>query len=132
MPIKTFLEACKQQKVDPKKALPKLAGTLIRFQKAQIAYAKLLIIAEALNEGWTPDWDNENEWKYWPWFYLNKPGFRFHDSPFSNASTDTAGGSRLCFRTRELSDYAAKTFISLWEEMMVIPKPVKKVAKKKK
>lgn len=132
MPIKTFLDACKALKIDPKKALPKLAGTPIRFQKAQMAYAKLLIIAAALNEGWTPDWDNGNEWKYWPWFWMNKPGFRFAGSYYSYTDTITSGGSRLCFRTRELSDYAGKTFLSLWEEMMVIPKPVKKAAKKKK
>lgn len=132
MPIKTFLEACKKLKIDPKKALPKLTGAPIRFQKAQIAYAKLLIIAEALNEGWAPDWDNQSEWKYWPWFWMNKPGFRFGVSLYSYTSTYSSSGSRLCFRTRELSDYAGKTFLSLWQDMMVIPKPMKKAAKKKK
>lgn len=126
MPIKTFLEACKKLKFDPKKVVPNVASLPKKHQKAQVAYAKLLVIAEALNEGWEPNWDDSNEYKYWPWFYMNKPGFRFDDSHDAWSAAGTTGGSRLCFRTRELSDYAAKTFLSLWKDMMVLPKPSKK------
>lgn len=126
MPIKTFLEACKKLKVDPKKVVPSLTGVPKKNQTAMIAYAKLLVIAEALNDGWIPDWDNSSEYKYWPWFWMDKPGFRFFASYYSRAASHSTGGSRLCFRTRELSDYAGKKFLSLWKDMMVIPKPAKK------
>lgn len=126
MPIKTFAEACKKLKLSPIKVLPKLLGTPKKHHKAMIAYAKLLVITEALNEGWEPNWDDTNEWKYWPWFYMNKPGFRFFASFCSYAFTFTSGGSRLCFRTRDLSDYAAKQFLSLWKDMIVLPKAAKK------
>lgn len=123
--VKTFSEACKKLKLDPRKALPEVTGMPVRFRRAQIAYAKLLIIAEALNEGWMPDWDNSGEWKYWPWFWMNNPGFRFCGSDFTVSLSNASSGSRLCFRTRELSDYAGKTFLPLWRDLMIISKPVK-------
>lgn len=129
MRIKSFLEACKKLKLDPKKVLPVVKSMPLHMQKPQIAYAKLVVIAQALNEGWEPNWDDTNEWKYWPWFYMNKPGFRFGGSDYAIPGSGTTGGSRLCFHTRELSDYAGKQFLSLWREMMVMPK---KPAKKKK
>lgn len=33
------------------------------------AYARLVIIAEALNEGWKPKFDGD-ECRYYPWFYI--------------------------------------------------------------
>ena len=125
MPIKTFLEACKKLKLDPKKVLPVVKSMPLEMQKPQLAYTKLVIIAAALNDGREPNWDNTNEWKYWPWFWMDKPGFRFGASDCSLSGTDSAGGSRLCFRTRELSDYAAKKFLPLWKDLMVIA-PAKK------
>lgn len=34
-----------------------------------LAYLKLRIICAALNEGWEPQF-TEDEWRYYPWFYL--------------------------------------------------------------
>jgi hypothetical protein len=42
------------------------------------AYRLLKLLAKALNQGWTPDWNNHNEYKYYPWFEMGgSPGFRF-------------------------------------------------------
>jgi hypothetical protein len=68
--IKTFAEACKVLKRDPKK-LPVVTGLPTKHRKSIVAYFKLVTIAEALNEGWTPDWSNHNEYKYWPYFKVN-------------------------------------------------------------
>ena len=35
-----------------------------------LAFAKLRVIAEALNEGWKPKFDGD-ECRYYPWFYIN-------------------------------------------------------------
>lgn len=80
------------------------------------------LIAEAYNEGWTPDWDNTNEYKYYAWWYMNKgasgSAFRFGSCNFgSHASTV---GSRLVFRTEELARDAAKKFKDVYEGYMVI------------
>ncbi len=41
-------------------------------QRSMLAYHKLTVITRALNNGWKPDWDDQNEWKYYPLFrYVN-------------------------------------------------------------
>lgn len=35
-----------------------------------LAYLKMRIVVAALNEGWTPDWGNKDEYKWYPWFYI--------------------------------------------------------------
>lgn len=80
-----------------------------------IAYKKLKIIIAALNEGWKPDWNNDNEYKYYPWFYLNSPGFRFNDAYYF--CTTSGVGSRLCLKSRELAEYAAKQFETIYKDL---------------
>lgn len=107
------------------------------------AFLKLRIITAALNQGWSPDWTNSDEWKYYPWFCLYTED-EYNDldaddkerccrvvgrssnyasaggglvyAHASNASSDSyAGdGSRLAFKTRELALYAGKQFVDLW------------------
>ena len=73
--VKTYADACAVLGIEPmnETVLAKLG-----FTKDEIAYRKLKTIAEALNEGWRPDWANSNEYKYWPWFVYNPrvPAFR--------------------------------------------------------
>jgi hypothetical protein len=79
----------------------------------EVAYIKLKVIVKALNEGWTPDWNNTNEPKYYPWFYMNKPGFRLYAVPGRYTHSDV--GSRLCFQKREVAEYAVSQFIDLYK-----------------
>lgn len=80
--VKTYADACAVLGIEPmnETVLAKLG-----FTKDEIAYRKLKTIAEALNEGWRPDWANSNEYKYWPWFVYN-PAY----AGFSCASTNSA------------------------------------------
>jgi hypothetical protein len=80
----------------------------------EIAYRKLKVIIKALNEGWTPDWNNSNEPKYYPWFYMNKPGFRLVDVRYLYGHSNV--GSRLCFQKREVAEYAAAQFFDLYKQ----------------
>lgn len=76
--IKTFEGACKALKLKAT-ALPNVSALPKKHQKALIAHYKLVIISEALNAGWQPDWSNWNEYKYFPWFEVKKTpsGFGF-------------------------------------------------------
>lgn len=79
------------------------------------AHAKLTIIAKALNEGWIPDWKNHSEYKYYPYFEMNgKTGFVFGVSYYDFG--DSTVGSRICFHTRELADYAGRNFLSEYRD----------------
>ena len=107
------------------------------------AFLKLRIITAALNQGWTPDWTNSNEWKYYPWFYLYTEdeyndldaddkerccrvvgrsnvsayasgGLVCADADCASSGSYTYYGSRLAFKTRELALYAGKQFVDIW------------------
>ena len=115
--IKTFADACKVVKLDPKKCLPDTSNSAQEDAKALIAQAKLFIITRALNDGWTPNWKDSNEAKYYPWWDM-EAGFVLYyvDCSYSG----TAVGSRLCFKSRELVEFAAKTFKKEYKDLFVI------------
>lgn len=104
------------------------------------SYIKLCIVVAALNEGWTPDWGNKNQHKWYPYFYiLSEKEYddlseedkcrvvgRAHYSAgangglvYSNAynvstNSSTVNGSRLAFKSKELAEYCGKQFGELW------------------
>lgn len=106
------------------------------------AYLKLRIVVAALNEGWEPQF-TEDEYRYFPWFYFYTKkeweelseeekccvvGRSYYNAngglvfAYSvNASPDAYSyfGSRLAFRTRELAEYAGKQFIELYADYCV-------------
>ena len=117
--IKTFEDACLALGIET--TLPDFSAIPEEFQKPLIAYYKIVIIAKALNEGWTPDWTNGKWDKYYPWFEMGSPsgvGFSFNgcDAWYTNSFA----GSRLCFKSSELAEYAGKQFESLYKEYFVI------------
>ena len=82
------------------------------------AYKLLKLIAITLNEGWTPDWNNDNQYKYYPWFYMGgSSGFRCSGCGDWRSGSDV--GSRLCFKTRELAEYAANQFTETYKQFML-------------
>lgn len=109
------------------------------------AYARLVIIAEALNEGWKPKFDGD-ECRYYPWFYIYTKkeyeeldedekkecrvvgrsggsayafgGVMFAYAYYASSYSYTVNGSRLAFKTRELAEYCGKQFIDIWERFL--------------
>ena len=125
--IKTFEAACKALKLNPAKVLPTVTTFPVKHRNALVAHAKLIIIAEALNEGWQPNWNDSSEWKYYPWFEVkadekNLSGSGLAYYVFAYWLSLTAVGSRLCFKSRELAEYAGKQFKKLYEEYFLIGK----------
>lgn len=118
--VKTYADACAVLGIEPmnETVLAKLG-----FTKDEIAYRKLKTIAEALNEGWRPDWANSNEYKYWPWFVYN-PACRLFVRDYDYSASNTAAdvGSRLCYKTRELATYAGRQFEGLYNDFLLIKK----------
>lgn len=109
------------------------------------AYARLVIIAEALNEGWKPKFDGD-ECRYYPWFYIYTKaeyeeldedekkdcrvvgrssnnanaygGVVYASAVYASSNSYTFNGSRLAFKTRELAEYCGKQFIDIWEKFL--------------
>jgi len=88
------------------------------LEKDEVAYQILKMLAKSLNEGWTPDWNNDNQYKYYPWFYMGgSSGFRFYDCGYWHSLSSV--GSRLCFKSRELAEYAANQFTDTYKQFMI-------------
>lgn len=123
--IKTFADACKALKLNSK-ALPDVSMLPKIHQKSIIAYYKLIIIIQAVNNGWQPNWSDSNEPKYYNWFYpladKKRPsGFGFSDAFFNYVNTSTTVGSRLCFKNWKSADYVRETFENLYKDYLLIP-----------
>ena len=117
--IKTFADACEECGTTEEE-FNELFGH-IGLSDDTIAYEKMKIIVKAINQGWTPDWSNSDQYKYWPYFNLSS-GFGFSGSDYDCDGTDAGVGSRLCFETREKSNYAAQQFIDIYEQFLTIKK----------
>lgn len=113
--IKTFKDACKKLNLDTAK-LPDVSIMPERFRKPIIAASKLMIIYEAINNGWIPDWGNSNQWKYYPWYDFLSSGFGFSFTFYFYDRTSTIVGSRLCTDTREKALYIAEQFKTEYQE----------------
>lgn len=117
--VKTFEDACAI--IAPSSDLEPLLsynGT----DKEMIAardWAKMSHIRKVLNEGWEPDWSNSNQYKYYPWFKMNSgSGLSSDDFDFDNSLSIV--GSRLCFKSRELAEYAGQQFIDIYSQFMTL------------
>ena len=119
-----------------------MRGLEDKFAPNMVAYAKLCVIAAALNDGWELRWGSDQVYHY-PWFYIYSKaevetmmqdrkdklvllgGLARHGSlcglgyvSSNNAwSIAYAGiGSRLAFRSKELAVYCAEQFIDIWAQ----------------
>jgi hypothetical protein len=122
--IKTFEDACKKLGIDANN-LPDVSMLPAEHQQAIIAHYKLVIIAQTLNDGWKPNWNNSSEYKYYPWFKIkaskNVPsgsGLSYVDC--DDWCTGSGVGSRLCYQSSELAEYAGKTFKKLYEQYFLL------------
>ena len=85
----------------------------------EIAYRKLKLIARCLNEGWSPDWNDEDQEKYYPWFYMDSdPGFGLGSVRCHLSVSDV--GSRLCFKTEALAKHAVNHFLDIYKNYFTL------------
>lgn len=144
--IKTFEDACRELGEDNPMVW---AYCCIEDNMPDItAYMKLRIITAALNEGWQPQF-TEEEWRWYPWFCLwtdeelsNKSDEWKQEhalKDFGNFQGEWAGsaaaysgsapshttahiGSRLCYKSEALADYSGRQFADLWADFYLIRK----------
>jgi hypothetical protein len=100
--IKSFEDACKYLGVDPS-VVPNISSE------------QLKVITQALNENWKPDWSNSSERKWYLFFEYSEEAKRLVFDYVSDWLSHTYASSRLCFKSRDLAEYAAKQFKELYE-----------------
>lgn len=112
------------------------------------AYLQLRVIIAALNEGWEPQFTEDEERYYpWHWLYTRKEidnmeaselkernmvstekyqtdyaGFASANSASAPSLSDSSVGSRLCLKSDALAAYCGKQFTDIWADFLLIRK----------
>lgn len=151
--IKTFEDACRELGNDHPMVLAYQNTNLRDPEVAEdnrdiITYLKLRIITAALNEGWEPQF-TQDEWRWFPWFCLwtdeelaekrdewkenhslidfddfqgEWAGFAFARSIRAPSYATAYIGSRLCYQSEALAVYSGRQFADLWADFYLIRK----------
>lgn len=151
--VKTFEDACRELGEDHPfvRSYNGYANNIHENNKNDtdiLAYLKLRIICAALNEGWEPQF-TEDEWRYYPWFTLwtedelseksdewktdrhlistgeyqtDYAGLVCASSSYAPSYTHAHFGSRLCLKSDTLAVYCGKQFINIWADFCLIRK----------
>lgn len=128
--VKSYADACHVLGIPQ---LDEEAMLSAGFRPDEIARRKLEAITAALNEGWKPNFNDTDEYKYYPWFYIEPGKGKDPDGKPNGASaglsyaytTSAASytyadvGSRLCFHDRRTAFYAGNTFTDLYAAILV-------------
>lgn len=142
--IKTFEDACREIGIDAEAwNRDKIS---LGLEPDVLAFLKLRIIVKALNEGWEPQF-TEDECRYYPWFILytreeyNKldeeeksrvvcrssnsayalGGVSYASAFFDSSAADAGVGVRLAFKTSELAAYCGRQFLDIWADFVFLP-----------
>ena len=100
-----------------------MCGIPDKHAKAMVAMYKLITIAEAWNkaDNFVPDYDNTNQYKWFPWFRKQgTAGFVSANTNNTASITYALIGSRLCFSTSKRAEQFEKQFIDLWYDFLLI------------
>lgn len=147
--IKTFEDACRE--LGKEHPFVQQYDMIERAYRGEshtadfVAYLKIRIITAALNEGWEPQF-TENEWRYYPWLYLSQSEIDemneekkrrcdlrsgsisvAHSSlAYANAYSASSYsvmyyGARLAFKSEELAAYAGRQFVEIYADFYFIP-----------
>ena len=108
-PITSFKEACD--------ILGLVESEIIKpdYDARAIAFTKLSVIIEALNEGWKPDFTDEDQYKYYNYFRIQNGLFVFCSVSYGCRSVGVP--SALLLKTSELAIYAKDNFFDLYKQL---------------
>jgi hypothetical protein len=102
------------------KTMPDFSVLPEEMRKQHRALFCIEVITEALNEGWKPDWHDEDQRKWIPWFYPNSSsGFVFRNAIYHYSAASAGNGLHLCFKSDELARYAGTQFTEFYKEFIL-------------
>lgn len=111
--ITSFEAGLKYKGLSSADVLPVVPHEMYPSVISQQGFAKLIFLAAIFLNGWTPELDNPNQKKWFPWFTSSGSGLSFDDAGYVS---DAFVASRLYFPTEELARWFGKTFIKYYEE----------------
>lgn len=113
-----------------------------------VAYLKLRVIAEALNEGWKPQFTTD-EYRWYPWFYLYTReeidkmdkekkkklwlrgggshsgascGLASANSDYAWSHSVECVSARLAVKSEALAKYFGQQFMDIWSDYVALPR----------
>ena len=135
--IKTFVDAIEMLGMNNQSVKDYLNMTERPCAKDVIAFARLKVIADALNEGWKPKYDILDGSYYTSFDMINKEEYErlnedeknkciVFDIPnqekiftlVSSKLSVACEGYKLAFKSRELAEYCGKQFIGIWKDYL--------------
>lgn len=85
--------------------------------KCRNAMTKIMCIAKVYNNGWVPNWKNDNEYKYFPYLYFSEGSWLVHCHSYHSHLYCPSG---LHFKTNELAMDAIEKFRSIYDDYFMI------------
>ena len=115
--IKTFEDACNELGENHQYVRAYREWMRISYAECEdiAAYMKLRIITAALNEGWEPTFDKDEE-RWYPWFKIKQGGLVCANAYDAGLSSYTDYGVRMVFKSKELAEYAGKQFTDIYKD----------------
>jgi hypothetical protein len=119
--IETFEDACDVLGLDALN-LPNLSAISKRFKKSLLAYYKLMVIFEAINNGWIPDFSISNQKKIVPTFEIDPSGLAFSHLNLSAFVNNSKSSTLLCCGNPAKVKYITLKFEGLFQDYLLISK----------
>lgn len=109
-----FAIICQVAKRDPARYV--VTDDMDREIKYGVYCSMVALIANVLNKGWQPDWSDNRQYKYFPYFIHDPAGFGFSHSFTHYVFTDANVGSR--FASASIAAFAGKRFVKLFTNVI--------------
>lgn len=78
-----------------------------------------IVITEAINDGHKPDWDNNDEEKWYPWFDMSPSSFGFCAADYVRSLAGAGSWSRLKYASSADAKYSAEQFKEVWRKVQL-------------
>lgn len=114
--VKSFSDACEVLGIS--KVTPIVQNLPEKYQYAILANYSATIIAEALNEGWKPNWKDKTERKYFPLLNRSCDNGNFMLGYGFTRSSSTNNNTNFWFKSEKLAMYFGNTFTNLLKEIL--------------
>jgi len=118
--ITTVEKAFEKCGYDPKVA-PDLSGLPEQIRTALMSAYLLMVVFEAINDGWQPDFTDSNQVRYFPWPAVSRSGlgFSYSDYGCDDGPADARVGSRLCTDSSAKALFILDQFQDLWKAWLL-------------
>lgn len=85
-----------------------------------VANQSAVILVKALNEDWTPNWNDSNEYKYFIWWNMQDNNFSYYY--FNHRHSGSYASARLCLKSSKLCQEIGKNkeFVKIFKSFLLI------------